>query len=129
MRWYWIATLLVFAPHGFLPAEPQLEQFFTRHCVKCHGPEKQKGKVRLDRPLAALFSNAELLEPVVSVLEAGDMPPKKAPQPRPEAKAKALQLLQKRILTNRQANTLKRLTRAEYANTLLDLFGVEFDLT
>ena len=129
MRWPWIATLLVFAPHGFLPAEPQLEQFLTRHCVKCHGPEKQKGKVRLDRPLAALFSNAELLETVVSVLEAGDMPPKKAPQPRAEARAKALQLLQKRLLANRPANTLKRLTRTEYANTLLDLFGVEFDLT
>ena len=89
MRWYWIATLLVFSPQGFLPAEPQLEQFFTRHCVKCHGPEKQKGKVRLDRPAGELFSDAELLETVVSVLEAGDMPPKKAPQPRAEARAKA----------------------------------------
>jgi hypothetical protein len=129
MRWCWIATLLVFAPHGILHAEPQLEQFFTQHCVKCHGPEKQNGKVRLDRSLDTLFSDGELLETVVSVLEGGDMPPEKAPQPKAKARTKALQLLQKRILANRPSSTLKRLTRAEYTNTLTDLFGVEFDLT
>ena len=129
MRWRWIATILFFAPHGTLYAEPKLEQFFAQHCVKCHGPKKPKGKVRLDRQLDALFSDLELLETVTSVLEAGDMPPKKAPQPKPEARANALQLLQERLLASRPVNTLKRLTRAEYTNTLTDLFGVEFDLT
>jgi len=129
MRWRWIATILVFSPQAALYAEPKLEQFFAQHCVKCHGPNKPKGKVRLDRPLGTLFSNGDLLETVASVLEAGDMPPRKAPQPRPEARANALQLLQERILARRPANTLKRLTRAEYTNTLTDLFGVEFDLT
>ena len=74
MRWRWIATILFFAPHGTLYAEPKLEQFFAQHCVKCHGPKKPKGKVRLDRQLDALFSDLELLETVTSVLEAGDMP-------------------------------------------------------
>ena len=129
MRWRCIVTLLLLAPHGVLCAEPKLEQFFTQHCVKCHGPEKPKGKVRLDRPLDALFSDLKLLETVASVLEAGDMPPKKAPQPKPEARANALQLLQKRILASRPKGTLKRLTRAEYTHTLTDLFGVKFDLT
>jgi hypothetical protein len=129
MRWRWLATILFFTPHGALYAEPKLQQFFTQHCVKCHGPEKPKGNIRLDRPLESLFSNADLLETVTSVLEAGDMPPRKAPQPKPEARADALQLLQERILASRPANTLKRLTRAEYTNTLTDLFGVDFDLT
>ena len=127
MRRRWITVLLVCALHGVVHGEQALEKFFAQHCVKCHGPKKQKGKVRLDRPVDVLFADGELLETVASMLESGDMPPEKAPQPKAEARAKALQLLQKRILANRPANTLKRLTRAEYTNTLRDLFGVDFD--
>ncbi|SVD37774.1 uncharacterized protein METZ01_LOCUS390628, partial [marine metagenome] len=117
-------VLLVCALHGVVHGEQALEKFFAQNCVKCHGPKKQKGKVRLDRPVDVLFADGELLETVASMLESGDMPPEKAPQPKAEARAKALQLLQKRILANRPSNTLKRITRAEYTNTLRDLFGV-----
>ena len=127
MRRRWITVLLVCALHGVVHGEQALEKFFAQNCVKCHGPKKQKGKVRLDRPVDVLFADGELLETVASMLESGDMPPEKAPQPKAEARAKALQLLQKRILANRPSNTLKRLTRAEYTNTLRDLFGVDFD--
>ena len=112
-----------------LQAEPKLEQFFAQNCVKCHGPEKQKGKVRLDKPVGALFADEELLETIAAVLEAGEMPPEKAPQPTATARAEALQIVQKQILTQRPANPLKRLTRAEYTNIMHDLFGVDFDLT
>jgi len=129
MRWRWTTALLFLVlPCGLL-AEPQLENFFAQNCVKCHGPEKQKGKVRLDKPAEELFANAELLENVASMLELGDMPPEKAPQPTAAARADALQIIQKRLLTQRPANPLKRLTRAEYTNTMRDLFGVDFDLT
>ena len=38
-----------------------LDAFFRRNCVKCHGAEKQKGKLRLDnrrgnRPRAATLT-------------------------------------------------------------------------
>ena len=112
-----------------LQAEPKLKQFFAQNCVKCHGPEKQKGKVRLDKPVGALFADEELLEIIAAVLEAGEMPPESAPQPTATARAEALQIVQKQILTQRPANPLKRLTRAEYTNTMHDLFGVDFDLT
>ncbi|MCS5607700.1 MAG: hypothetical protein NZ936_19065, partial [Alphaproteobacteria bacterium] len=55
---------------GILPAEPKLEQFFAQNCIKCHGPEKQKGKVRLDKPVGALFADEDLLETIATVLEA-----------------------------------------------------------
>lgn len=129
MRWRWTTALLFLVLPGILLAEPQLEKFFAQNCVKCHGPKKQKGKVRLDRPEDVLFADGELLETVASMLESGDMPPEKAPQPKAEARAKALQFLQKRILTRRPVNPLKRLTRAEYTNTMRDLFGVDFDFT
>ena len=122
-------VLLSFLLPVTLNAEPELEQFFAQNCIKCHGPKQQKGKVRLDRPVAALFANEELLETITAVLEAGEMPPEKAPQPTAAARAGALQIIQKHILTQRQMNPLKRLTRAEYTHTMRDLFGVDFDFT
>ena len=129
MRLPFAILLLSFLLQATLRAEPKLEQFFAQNCVKCHGHEQQKGKVRLDRPVGALFTNEELLETIAAVLEAGEMPPEKAPQPTAAARADALQIIQKHILTQRPANPLKRLTRAEYTNTMHDLFGVNFDLT
>ena len=110
-------------------AEPKLEQFFARSCVKCHGSEKQNGEVRLDKPVGELLSDEELLETIATLLEAGEMPPEEAPQPEAEAVAAVVEILQQRILTQRTANPLKRLTRAEYTNTMRDLFGVDFDFT
>ena len=112
MRGSWITVLLVCALSGGVRAEPALETFFTKHCVECHGAAKQKGKVRLDLGVDALFADADLPETVVSVLEAGEMPPEKAPQPEAEARAQALEALAKHILTRRPANPIKRLTRS-----------------
>ena len=81
MRRPWTALLTGFLLTGILHADPKLEQFFAQNCVKCHGPEKQKGKVRLDKPVGALFADEELLETIATVLEAGEMPPEEAPQP------------------------------------------------
>ena len=114
---------------GILQANPRLEKIFAQNCVKCHGPEKQKGKVRLDKPINELFTDRGLLENIATVIEAGEMPPEKAPQPTAQVRAEALQIIETHILTQRPNNPLKRLTRAEYTNTLHDLFGVDFDFT
>jgi hypothetical protein len=129
MRLSWTMLLVGFLLPGTLRAEPKLQQFFAQNCVKCHGPEKQKGKVRLDNPVGELFAEEEFLETLLALLEAGEMPPKKAPQPKAKAVAEVVQMLQKRILAQRPVNPLKRLTRAEYTNTMRDLFGVDFDFT
>ena len=129
MRQGWISVLLVCALCGGAQAEPLLEAFFRQNCIECHGSEKQKGKVRLDLGVDEIFANADLPETIVAVLEAGEMPPEDAPQPEAEARTQALRLLEKRILASRPANPIKRLTRAEYKNTLYDLFGVDFDFT
>tara|TARA_R110002049_G_scaffold285698_4_gene467019 strand:- start:165937 stop:168237 length:2301 start_codon:yes stop_codon:yes gene_type:complete len=114
---------------GSLCAETKFKQFFTQYCIKCHGLEEQEGGVRLDRPVDTLLANAELLETITTLIEAGEMPPGETPQPKTEVVNEISRLLQKRILAQRSVNPLKRLTRAEYTNTLSDLFGVRFDLT
>jgi mono/diheme cytochrome c family protein len=66
----------------FDPAATQ--QFFQAHCISCHGPKKQAGKVRLDqlnlaRPAAA---DADLLSRVSEALMFQVMPPEDEPQPK-----------------------------------------------
>ena len=64
--------------------------FFKAHCVKCHGPEKQKGKVTLhnvDGGLAA-GKSLERWELILEVLESGEMPPEEETE-RPDAAAVA----------------------------------------
>lgn len=129
IRLSWPILLLSFFATATLCAQTKLNEFFTRNCVQCHGSKKQKGEVRLDHPLDKLIADAELLENIANVLEAGDMPPEDAPQPNAKAVQEALLLLQKQILNQLPQNPLKRLTHAEYTNTMRDLFGVGFDFT
>ncbi|MDV6032367.1 MAG: DUF1592 domain-containing protein [Phycisphaera sp. RhM] len=129
MRLAWAMLLMSFLWPGTVGAESKLEQFFVQHCIKCHGSEKQNGEVRLDKPVGTLFADQELLETIATVLEAGEMPPEEAPQPNDDAVAEIMQLLQKQLLVHRPVNPLKRLTRAEYTNTIRDLFGVNFDFS
>ena len=112
-----------------LKAESELEQFFALHCVRCHGSEEQEGGVRLDESSEDLLAKSDLLETVAAVLEEREMPPAEAPQPQQEAVDEVLHLLQEQMSTAQSIPPLKRLTRAEYTNTMHDLFGVEFDFT
>ena len=129
MRWLrWIMLLVSFLLSGTLCAETKLKQFFAQNCLSCHGPQKQAGGIRLDRPVDTLLADQELLETITALIESGEMPPEEAPQPTAEAVAEITQLLHQRILAQRPINPLKRLTRAEYTHTIRDLFGVDFDL-
>lgn len=56
------------APAGdtLIDFERDVEPIFSRHCYKCHGPEKQKGGLRLDERASAVVGG----ESGVSVLDA-----------------------------------------------------------
>src|SRR5688572_2912498 len=77
-----LALGLVVAHSAELPREHgrQIGQFLEQHCVMCHGPEKQKGDLRLDT-LAAPPKERERWTEVLEAIANGDMPPKKEPRP------------------------------------------------
>lgn len=129
MRLPWTMLVVGLLVPATVDAQGKPEPFFAKHCVLCHGPDKQNGGVRLDRPIKSLFADGDLMETIATLLETGEMPPEGSPQPESEAVAEMIQRLQKQIIAQRPANPLKRLTRAEYTNTMNDLFGVDFDFT
>lgn len=63
----------------------EMEPFIKEHCISCHGPEKEKGDVRLDTISWSLedTDSTETWEYVMDVLKTGEMPPKKKPRPDP----------------------------------------------
>jgi hypothetical protein len=106
-------------------------QFLNEHCGKCHTGEKPKGGFdlgSLSPGLADADSRRHWLS-VMEQIESGEMPPENKPRP-PAAQAEALTawIRQTAAQSGDGRVVMRRLNRAEYANTVRDLLGVEVDL-
>ncbi len=114
--------------------EELLPPFIEKNCVACHGPEKQKGKLRLDT-LPPDFKDpfvVEKWEEVVDSISNHDMPPEEEPQPSTEEIVAVASFLETKLAEAEIAErstrvVLRRMNRAEYNNTIRDLVGVDFD--
>ena len=113
------------------------KDFFRQHCETCHSGAKPKGDFDL-KTLAGNFSDKKvrgLWLTVLDQLQTGQMPPEDKPRP-PSDQVKALidwisQSAVKAEAEHRATQgrvVMRRLNRAEYANTVRDLLGVEVDL-
>ncbi|MCX6836878.1 MAG: DUF1592 domain-containing protein [Verrucomicrobia bacterium] len=107
------------------------KQFLNEHCGKCHTGKKPKGGFDLGS-LSPGLSNSDSRRHWLSVLEqieTGEMPPESKPRP-PATQVEALTTWIRKTAAQ-SANgrvVMRRLNRAEYANTVRDLLGVEIDL-
>ncbi len=113
---------------------PDVHKFFESNCIKCHGPKKQKGSIRLDDLPSEIgdAAAAQRWQDVLDVLNLSEMPPEDEKQPAKEALANTLEQLTTGIASARKRLTdsggeivIRRLNRREYANTVNDLFGIE----
>jgi len=99
--------------------ETDIQPFFKKHCIKCHGPEKQKGDLRLDSlETIDAVDRQELFRKVQEVIRLAEMPPEKAKQPN-EADRKILLQWLNNQLTGKAAKALaEKLRRFEYGNVI-----------
>lgn len=136
-RWVAILTLTLFIPTiDAASYRTDVQPLLERYCVKCHGPEKVKAELRVDRldPDLVKGDDAEHWEEVLNNLNIGDMPPEDEPQPTAAERdiittwvAKQLRHAAEVKRSTGGRNVLRRLTRYEYNNTLRDLLGIELD--
>ncbi len=120
---------------GSRAAEP-FEAFLSTHCVSCHGPDKEKGDLRIDQ-LSRDFGqgvDAHLWAEVLEKINSGEMPPEDEPQPAEAEIATFVAKLDGKIKEGRAARMAARppvshyrLSRKEYQNTVYDLLGVRYD--
>ena len=150
MRTLWIPFFAVFLSAGIRLGHAQeagiqeiatarLESEFQKHvqpvlksfCYRCHGAEKKKSGVRVDILDGSLEDKQlYLLKHVLDQLKDEAMPPEKSRQPSVaqrqaviEWTVQALQAGERKIRVKN--GTVRRLTVAQYHNTLRDLLGVE----
>ncbi len=136
-------ALLLPAPSGgaAVPGDGEdfdkaVRPFLDAHCVRCHGPAKQKGEFRVDT-LTRDFANAGAAVRWGDVLErlnTAEMPPKGEPKPKPEESARVVEWVTSKLKegeaarnARRERVTFHKLTREEYANSVHDLLGIRYD--
>lgn len=128
------------APTPTKPAEPlisfenEIRPLLEKFCFDCHGPDKQKGDVNLSKftDRAEVLKHRKLFKRVSDMLYAHEMPPEKKPQPSEAERKKLTGWIESAVMycdctgpINPGRETIRRLNRAEYNNTIRDLIGLD----
>lgn len=113
----------------------QVAPLLTKYCIACHGETKPKGGLNLAKLTdeSTVASNPKVWQRVIEYVESGDMPPEGKPQPTQQEIERLTGWIDARLVKldcGKESDpgrvTLRRLNRAEYNNTIRDLFGIDF---
>ncbi len=135
MRFLFVMMTCVFASESVSAAE-SFEVFLEKHCVRCHGAQKEEGDIRIDR-LSRDFKvglDSHHWAEALDKINSGEMPPKEEPLPTQDEISAFVMSLDSRLKDGRAARMAARpavahyrLSRKEYQNTVYDLLGVRYD--
>ena len=118
--------------------EKDLKPYLTRHCIRCHGPKKQKGDFRIDQLSTKIgLEDTPFWIEIRDRITSGEMPPEDVENgPSADESAAIVEWIAARLkegeaarLAKRDKVSYNRLTVEEYVNTVRDLIGVQFDAT
>ena len=93
----WLNIIVLITLAGGLRADETFDRtikpFLNTYCVSCHGPDKQKGKIRVDqlKPTPRNREEAELWARMLEAMAFGEMPSDSAEKFPTKAKARAVQ--------------------------------------
>ncbi len=125
-------------PDAAVDFNSAVRPILAKYCLGCHSTKAQKGSLDLER-----FSTLDLVrkeikpwQQIIEQIEAGEMPPKDKPQPSAEEKKRLLGWIRGFMAAEAKARAgdpghvpLRRLSNAEYDNTIRDLTGVDLKPT
>lgn len=115
----------------------QIKPLFLKYCVECHMGDKPKGDFHATKLSLDFVDNANRASwlSVLKQLKAGTMPPVGKPRPTEHETQALIDWIGNRVAAAEKERraaqgrvVLRRLNRAEYANTVRDLLGVTVDL-
>ena len=114
--------------------EDKVLPFLKTHCVECHSAESQEGGVVIDglSTVNQLLKERKTWERVYRMINAGAMPPADyEAQPTDDIRKEVTAIFYDELynfdctqIHHAGRSTLHRLNRAEYNNTIRDLFGI-----
>jgi hypothetical protein len=139
-----IAVTSRFLPAQTAPApqktpDPAFDQtvkpFFTKNCMRCHNTDLSTAGIRVDQ-LDASFEDRQIptWEAIRRRVHDGTMPPKGMPQPTADERKQVAdwiggQIEAARLRPAPKNGLVRRLTVAQYRNTLRELLMLDDDLT
>ncbi len=130
-------ALPLFAAPDPVVVPDNVQHFFNKHCVSCHGPDKQKAKIRIDEISTGIADEAiaQQWQDILDVLNLSEMPPEEEEQPDKKELQDTLETLTATLLEARGRLTdtggsivIRRINNREYRNTIRELFGVDLDV-
>ncbi|MBT6153101.1 MAG: DUF1592 domain-containing protein [Planctomycetaceae bacterium] len=131
------AVVISKADHAAMFAT-KIKPIFAKYCLSCHSEKEQEGELDLERftSLKAIRKDLKPWQAMIEQLETREMPPKDNPQPT-DAQRKMLIDWTRRLLDDEARARagdpgkvpLRRLSNAEYNNTIRDLTGVDLQPT
>jgi hypothetical protein len=120
------------APHAALQGQWSM---LDKYCANCHNNDDLTADLSFQgRHPDNVTADPAVWEKVLHKLTIGAMPPNDQPQPPPELRARFVQALEGTLDAAAEAKPyaatthVHRLNRAEYANAVRDLFGIEANL-
>jgi Protein of unknown function (DUF1592)/Protein of unknown function (DUF1588)/Protein of unknown function (DUF1585)/Protein of unknown function (DUF1587)/Protein of unknown function (DUF1595)/Planctomycete cytochrome C len=138
IRFTFVLTAASLGFSGAVCGVEPFEAFLERHCVRCHGSQKEEGDLRIDVLSRDFKSGADTHHwaEVLDKVNSGEMPPDDEPKPTQAEIASFVMSLDSRVKEGRAARMAARpnvahyrLSRKEYQNTVYDLLGVRYDPT
>jgi len=114
--------------------EKQIQPLLVKTCGKCHGQKPKHSDLDLVSfgTAKAILAKPKVLADIAERLNAGDMPPKEAPQPSESERKQLLDWIKGALDSEAAARagdpgsvTLRRLSNTEYDNAIRDLTGVD----
>jgi hypothetical protein len=130
-------ALLIFAVSSIADADDLTSAFLQKHCIRCHGSQKQKADRRFDTLPAHIrkLDDLERYQEIVDQLNLESMPPEGEPQPTAEERAKTIAHLTRQLATAHAElnasgghSALRRLNSWEYRQTIGELLGLNVDV-
>ena len=113
----------------------RIQPLFQKFCARCHNAENMESGIRVDQ-LTAAFEEKQLplWKGILQQVTDGDMPPADEPQMSADDRKLFVDWITQGLNSVRSRPTpkngsVRRLTVAQYRNTLRDLLGLQEDLT
>src|SRR6185312_6649246 len=116
------------------PYQEKVVPFLNSYCTQCHNEKKASGELNLAKftSTAKLVEDFRQWEHVLTFLKRQEMPPAKAKQPAAELRAEIIATLEKVLAAEARRYAgdpgvvpPRRLSNAEYDNTIRDITGVD----
>ena len=115
--------------------ESFVKPLLTKRCAKCHGKDESNAEIDFDSVSSTeqFLKKPKLIEQMIEVISANDMPPKSEPELGEVTRSKLLAALKTSLrsatsgATNKRPG-IRRLNRFQYNNAVRDLFRLNRDV-